>query len=168
MQQFIKIFVLWRAVVEMSTFNAVFQKSIPKNTEKLYARNFFVDRVVWIIFQNFYHYKPKIRYFRGIVVIYQNDLITNSLTSLILWDMRASEGAKRIYMVQTFICLHIFGILKVLDLQKFRQIFKILTIIVNIQSVSVAVRNFQRQQNTFFGKLRSFRIVLHHRTLSEL
>ena len=125
-----------------------------KNLSQKIRKNYMLGIFLWIewydyFFKNFTT-KAKIRYFRGNVVIYQNDLISNSLTSLIFWDVRASEGAKRIYMVQTFICLHIFGVLKVLDLQKFRQIFKILTIIVNIQSVSVAVRNFQRQQNPFF------------------
>ena len=70
-----------------------------------------LGKFLWIewyeyFFKNFTT-KAKIRYFRENVVIYQNDIISNSLTSLIFWDVRASEGAKRIYMVQTFICLHI-------------------------------------------------------------
>ena len=85
-----------------------------------------------------------------IEVIFDNDLISNRLTSLSFWVVIASEGAKRIYKRQTFIYAHFLGPLKVLDLQKFRQIFNILTIIVNIQSAFVADRNVWRQQNTFF------------------
>ena len=55
MQQFVINLVFWRAMTEISEFNADSQNFIPKIMKNSYALKSFVDRVGKRFFVNFYH-----------------------------------------------------------------------------------------------------------------